>query len=234
MAERSGNPVARNGAAAVEAFLTEAAALPQVSAAGQGRLMMGLDATASRQPTWDEAARVQDSLFDVARGLGGLAVQLVFFRGFNEMKRTPWLSDAAALRKRMSGVECLGGHTQIARLLQYALDEQQRRRVAALVFVGDAVEEDVDTLCHLAGQMGLKGLPLFAFHEGRDRAAASCFQQLARLSGGAYAPFDANSPDRLRALLMGVVAFAAGGVAALRHRGDAGAGLLLEQLDRPR
>lgn len=230
MGESNGKAITRSGAAAVEAFLAKAAALPAPGALARGRLMMGLDATASRQPTWDEAARVQGELFEVTRGLGGLAVQLVFFRGLDEMKRTPWLSEPEALRQRMAGVDCLGGHTQIARLLRHALAEHHRQPIAALVFVGDAVEDDIDELCHLAGQMGLKGLPIFTFHEGGDARAAGCFKQLARLSGGAYAPFDASTPGRLRALLAGVAAFAAGGVAALRHRADPVAGLLAAQL----
>ncbi len=217
---------------AIDQFLAQAANLPTTGPTGQGRgrLLVGIDATASRQPTWDQACQVQGDMFGAARGLGGLAIQLVFFRSHAEMKRTPWLHDAEALRQRMQGVRCLGGFTQIGRLLRYAHDEHQRNPMAAMVFIGDAVEEDMDALCHQAGQSGLSGLPLFLFQEGGNPQAAACFRQMARLSGGAYAPFDINSPDRLRALLAGVAAFAAGGVAALQTQRSAVAGLLAGQL----
>ena len=44
----------------------------------------------------------------------------------------------------------------------------KKQRVDALVFVGDAMEENVDRLCQLAGELGLNGVPIFLFHEGGD------------------------------------------------------------------
>ena len=121
-------------------------------------------------------------------------------------------------------VACLAGHTQIARVLKHALKEAKTRKVNALVFVGDCLEEDLDKLGHLAGELGLLGVPCFMFHEGGDPIAANAFRQVARLSGGAFAPFDANAPQQQRDLLSAVAVFAAGGRRALADysskRGD--------------
>jgi hypothetical protein len=187
------------------------AAMPGV----RGRLIFALDATASRQPTWDRACHLQAEMFAAAAALGGLEVQLVYYRGFRECKASRWLSDAAALTRTMTGVSCLGGHTQIGRVLGHALKEAGKGRVNALVFVGDAMEEDIDTLCDAAGRLGLNGVPCFLFQEGQDPAARNGFRQIARLSGGAWCPFDSSSAEQLRDLLAAVAAFAAGGTSAL-------------------
>jgi hypothetical protein len=188
---------------------------PVRTGADRGRLIFALDATASRQPTWDRAQHLQGEMFTAAAGLGGLDVQLVFYRGFGECKASPWVQDAKALLAKMTAVTCLGGHTQIGRVLSHARRQTESKRVNALVFVGDAVEEDPDHLCHLAGELGLLGVPVFVFHEGGDAAAASVFRQIAKLSRGAYCPFDAASAGALKDLLRAVAVFAAGGRAAL-------------------
>ena len=193
----------------VAAFLTALKAAPP---AGAGRLVFALDATASRQPTWDQAMRVQDEMF---RAATGLAVQLVYYRGLAECRASPWLRDGAEVQRRMRGVACLAGRTQIGRVLRHALAETRTARVAALVFVGDAIEEELDDLGASAGELGLLGVRGFFFHEGRDPAARNGFEQLAKLTGGACCAFDAGSGDELRRLLGAVAAYAAGGREAL-------------------
>jgi hypothetical protein len=221
---------AAHKAAEIEAFLREVKAMPAVRpASGRGRLIFALDATASRAPTWDRAAKLQGEMFEAAAALGGLDVQLVFYRGFNECKASRWLGTAPALHRVMSAVSCLGGETQIGRVLGHAATEARAGKVNAVVFVGDAMEEKADELCRLAGELGLLGVPLFIFHEGRDPVAAAAFRQMARLSRGAYCPFDTGSAEQLRALLGAVAAYAAGGPAALADYGErtGGAALLL-------
>jgi hypothetical protein len=204
-------------AGAVDAFLKKLAAMPSVRPAGpRGRLIFALDATASRQPTWDQACLIQAQMFQAVGQMGGLDVQLVYYRGFHEFEAFPWLDNAAALTQRMTGVFCLGGHTQIGRVLTHAIAETRAKRVNALVFVGDCMEESADNLCHLAGQLGVLGLPIFLFHEGHEPTAAATFRQLARLSGGAYCPFDAGSAQQLTELLRAVAVYAAGGLKALQ------------------
>ncbi|MFO1154290.1 MAG: VWA domain-containing protein [Rhodospirillales bacterium] len=182
-----------------------------------GRLMFALDATGSRQPTWDRATQIQGEMFMATRDLGGLAVQLCFYRGFGEFKVAPWSSRAADVVRLMTSVACRAGQTQIGKVLQHAINETQQQRVTALVFVGDCMEENVDRLAHQAGQLGMLKVPAFMFHEGGDTAAAFAFKEIARLSGGAYCPFDASSPSQLRDLLRAVAVYAAGGRKALQQ-----------------
>ena len=136
---------------------------------------------------------------------------------------------ATADLKHMSAVTCLGGKTQIGRVLQFAIAETRRQRVNAVVFIGGHMEEDIDALCHKAGELGLLGVPVFIFHEGSDPKAEDAFRQIARLTRGAYCPFDATSAQQLRELLSAVAVYAAGGRAALEDysRRAGGATLLL-------
>lgn len=215
-------PASDPASAEVAAFLRQVAATPLRTQGGRrGRLIFAMDATASRQPSWDHACRIQGEMFEATADLGGLDVQLVFYRGFRECKASPWVSSARDLLDRMTGVACLGGRTQIGRVLNHALKETRSRKVDALVFVGDCMEEDVDHLCGHAGELGLLGVPAFLFQEGKDPAARLAFQQIARLTGGAYCPFDGTSARQLRELLGAVAAFAAGGRPALEAYGAA-------------
>ena len=195
-------------------FLSDVARHPPARTnADRARLVFSMDATLSRQPTWDQAMQLQGDMFESTRALGGLSVQLCYFRGFNEFHASPWCDDPARLRTEMSSVACRGGFTQIARLLRHIADHATDARAA--VFVGDAMEENADELCHLAGQLGLRNVKLFVFQEGSDPSVAQTFTQMASLSGGAYAPFDANSASQLRDLLSAAAVYAAGGKAAL-------------------
>src|SRR4051794_38323481 len=127
----------------------------------------------------------------------------------------------------MRAVLCVGGETQIERVLAHALAETRKQRVNALVFVGDAMEENVDRLCHLAGELGLNGVPVFVFHEGYNPGAATAFQQIAKLSRGAYLQFDLASAHRLKELLGAVAVYASGGYRALTAYGERNGGEVL-------
>ncbi|HSR71418.1 MAG TPA: VWA domain-containing protein [Kiloniellales bacterium] len=211
----------------VEEFLRKMAQTQSVRAPGErGRLIFAMDATASREPTWDRASHIQAEMFKETAALGGLEIQLVYYRGFGECKASPWLSNSNTLLRRMTAVFCLAGQTQIAKVLRHALKETKKKRVGALVFVGDCVEEDVDRLGHLAGELGLLGVPCFMFHEGPDPVARLAFQQIARLSGGAYCSFDSSSPQQLRDLLSAVAVYAAGGRKALTDYGKRKGGVV--------
>jgi hypothetical protein len=204
---------------------------PQVSqprglAGGSGpRLILALDATASREPTWDRACHVTHVLFDAVTRLNpgnpdGLVVQLVYYRGYDECRASRWVGAAAALRGLMAQVRCQGGITQIGAVLRHALGEVHKHPVGAVLFIGDAVEEDPETLFPLARSLGERATPLFMLHEGGNPVVADTFGALARLSGGAYLPFDLAAIDRLKALLGGIAAYAAGGLAALEWYAD--------------
>lgn len=211
----------------VNAFLAKVAATPaRVAGAGQGRLMFAMDATASREPSWDQACQIQAEMFDATASLGGLDVQLCYFRGFREFRASPWVADARRLARLMSSVRCAGGITQIGRTLEHALDEARRTPVNAVVFIGDCMEEDVDALCATAGELGLLGVRVFMFHEGRDASAERCFREICRLSGGVYSRFDAGSAEHLRQLLAAVAVYAAGGRKALADLGARRGGVI--------
>lgn len=213
----------------VDRFLRRVAATPVRGEAGKrGRLIFAMDATASREPTWERASRIQAAMFSETASLGGLEVQLCFYRGLLELDVSPWYTAADALLERMIRVHCAAGLTQIGRVLEHAREEAQRGKVNALVFVGDCMEENADALAGLAGRLGLLGLPAFVFQEGADPQAERSFRQIARLSGGAYCPFDAASPQTLRDLLSAVAVYAAGGRKALEQFGSRRGGAVLQ------
>lgn len=221
-----------SSSADVSAFLTKMASLPRGS--GDGRLVFALDATASRQSTWDRASHLQAQMFSEAAALGGLALQLCYFRGFGDFFASNWQSNADSVLGIMQGLRCEAGRTQIGSVLKHALRENSVKSLGCVVYVGDCLEEDIDKLADLAGKLGLLKVPLFIFQEGSDPIAMAGFKELCRLSGGAYSRFDSASAAQLAHLLRAVAAYAAGGMRALtafgaRNKDAAGAVALLER-----
>jgi hypothetical protein len=233
MADPGTGPLAsRKSSAQIEAFLEAARRAPAPSQANRGRLIFALDATMSRQATWDLAQRLQSKMFDEAAAIGGLDVQLVYFRGLGECRASGFVSGGQGLADLMSRISVRGGTTQIRKVLIHARDEAKAGKVGALVFVGDAMEEAVDELVQVAGQLALAGVKAFMFQEGADPAARRAFREIARVTDGAYGAFDAGAAARLEALLRAAAAYAAGGRAALERlaRADVNAAPLLEQM----
>src|SRR5229473_4761682 len=107
--------------AEVDAFLRDLQRAPPRPPGGRGRLIFALDATASREPSWDRACHIQGEMFEATAALGGLEVQLVFYRGFHECKASRWYADGADLHRAMRRVFCAGGQTQIERVLDHAI-----------------------------------------------------------------------------------------------------------------
>ena len=197
----------------VQNFLQEVARMPVAS--GDARLVFALDATASRQATWDTASQLQTEMFVSAQSLGGLQVQLCYFRGFGEFYSSPWQSSPDALLKTMTGITCQAGATQLQRLLRHVITENDRNKIKCVVYIGDAMEEIIDILAQLAGKLGLLNIRLFMFQERGDPIARQAYLEMSRLSGGAYCQFDAASADQLKDLLKAVAIYAAGGMKAL-------------------
>jgi hypothetical protein len=227
--KRGSQPAETSSSADIDAFVRQARALG-APAEGRGRLIFALDATMSRQPTWDTACRLQAEMFDEAGKVGGLEVQLVYYRGYGECRASRWVGDTRALRDLMTGIDVRGGQTQIGKVLTHARREARERKVAAMVFVGDALEEAIDPLAQKAGELGMLGLKMFVFQEGRDAKVEAAFRELARLSGGAYARFDTNAAGQLAQLLRAAAVYAAGGLRALEKRGGTSDRLLLAQM----
>lgn len=230
---RSGD-VAAPGSADVAAFLKTAAAVGRPKVAGErGRLIFALDATMSRQPTWDMACAIQGQMFTEAAKVGSLDIQLVFFRGVGECRASGWVAEARQLAGLMQKIQCVGGQTQIGRVLSHGAEEASDKRIHALVYVGDAMEESFDDLCAKAGRLALANVPVFLFQEGGDPVAEQAYREIARITRGAYARFDPGAAAELAELLRAVAVFASGGRAALTDasaRGGRGARLLLGQM----
>lgn len=218
-----------SGSADVQAFIKQAQAL-SANATGKGRLVLALDATMSRQPTWDLACKLQAEMFDAAGKAGSLKVQLVYFRGFGECRASRFVADTGALKELMVKIDCRGGHTQIGKVLSHALKETAREKLNALVYIGDAMEEELDDLADRAGRLGLQGVPVFMFQEGHDPGAERAFREIARLSKGAWFRFDRNSAATLARLMSAVAVYATGGLKALEARGRAGDRLMIEHM----
>ena len=200
------------------------------SIAGTGRLIFALDATASRRPTWEMACQLQAQMFEEVRTIGGLSVQLVYYRGLEECRASEWISRPDHLSGLMEKIDCRMGHTQIEKVLAHAGKETRLLKVSALTFVGDAVEENPDELAHEAGELGRLGVPVFLFQEGHDREVERTFREIARLTHGAYSRFDPGAARQLAELLKAVAVFATGGLTALADQHNASAVKLLSQL----
>jgi hypothetical protein len=216
----------------IAAFVAKARAMSPHAAGARGRLIFALDATMSRQPTWDMACALQADMFREAAALGSLDIRLVYYRGLNECRASGWISDTAQLAKLMARIDCRGGNTQIGKVLSEARREAAASAVRAVVFVGDAMEEKVDDLCGRAGELGLLKVPVFMFQEGHDGTAEQAFREIARLTGGAWCRFDPGAAAQLRELLRAAAAYAAGGREALLRlsKTASGAAKLLGQM----
>lgn len=226
-------PAARKTGSAVDRFLADAHATHPPVPSGTQRLIFAMDATASRAPTWDLACSLHAELFGAARDSGDLAVQLVYFRGIADFHHSSWNATPDALLATMLGVGCLGGRTQIVRVMEHARREAAAMPVRALVLVGDSFEEDPAAAAAAAGQLAVYGVRMFLFQEGADPTAGRVFGELARISRGAHIPFRSGSADELRQLLRAVAAYAARGREGLAETlASPLASRLLQQLDR--
>jgi hypothetical protein len=209
----------------------------------RGRLIFALDATASRQPTWDLARDLQAKMFRAAAPVGKLDVQLAFYRGQGEDRQcrfSRWLSSGDEVVALMNKIECRGGYTQIGRILKHTLHEHEKAPVQRLIFIGDACEEignwpsayvaaDLGLeeggederevpLAELANALGRAGVPIHIFQEGRDPDVMRLFRMLALRSGGEYHEFNPAKLDLLAEQLGAVARLAVGDAMAITHK----------------
>src|SRR5262249_2450301 len=131
--------------------------------ASRGRIIFALDATGSREATWDMASQLQTQMFEEAAKIGGLDVQLLYYRGADQVRPSLWFSDAHEALSWMRSIRCEYGATKIARVLQPIRAENEREKVGAAIFIGDAVEEPPRELYAAAADLGV---PIFMFQEG--------------------------------------------------------------------
>jgi hypothetical protein len=166
-------------------------------------------------------------MFATVATVGSLDVQLVYYRGYGNCVASRWVSDPQALAAMMTKVTCEAGHTQIQKVLAHTRREHTREKVGALVIVSDACEETAHDLYAEARELGV---PVFMFQEGADEHVGKVYAEIARITGGAVAKFDADAAQRLADLLKAVAAFATGGIRALADQKTAAAKLLLAQV----
>jgi hypothetical protein len=205
--------------------------LEKTRTASCARLAFIIDATGSREPTWDMAIQLQAQMFDEAArvGAGRLEIQLTHFRGLNEVSSTPWMIDARALAQTMSRIRCEGGYTKIKRALALVRAEHQKQPIAAVVYVGDAMEEAHGEVCDAAASLGA---PLFVFQEGDNPDASRTFPEMARLAKGAHCRFAPGAERQLAELLRAALAYAMGGEQALTDQRTDAARKLLGQIKK--
>jgi len=215
----------------LDAFLEEVKQLASGgSGGGRGRIIFALDATQSREQTWDTACHLQADMFREVAAAGGLEVQLVFYRGDGQCSASRWTPDTKHLTKMMTGIACRAGYTQLQKVLVHAQKETKMLKVGALIFIGDALEEDEDELIPEARELGRLGVPAFMFQEDDDQRVEKVFREIARVTKGAYCRLDPGAARQLGELLRAVAVYVTGGMAALATRKDAGAIKLLTQL----
>jgi hypothetical protein len=150
-----------------------------------------------------------------------LDIQLVFYRG-SECRASKWVASGEYLAQRMNDIKCRTGMTQIGRVLEHTLRQAEQAPVQALVFIGDAMEEKIEELAIMAGNLGKAGVPIFMFQEGRDSAVRKAFRLLALKSGGAYFEFNLDKPRAVKQLsdqLNTIARLAVGDVEALQRIG---------------
>ena len=215
----------------VDKFLAGVSTRP----ASRGNLVFALDATASRERTWDTACQLQARMFQEVAMIGSLSMQLVYFRGAQdcggECKASRWVDNPADLASIMTKIRCDAGYTQIERVLSHVAREAiSGRKISALVFVGDACEEERDQLIEPASRLAQLGVPAFIFQEGHDLNARNRFQEIARITRGVYLAFDHGAARQLSELLRAVAAFSVGGTTALEKQSSAAAKYMLQQI----
>ncbi|MEO0542570.1 MAG: VWA domain-containing protein [Pseudomonadota bacterium] len=213
----------------ISAFLSAAEQI-RPSTDGKGRVVLALDATMSRQPTWDLAVEIQGKMFEAVSTATPLQMQLVYFRGFGECRASDWARDGKTLANRMSRISCQAGRTQISKVLGHARKAHRETPLSAVIYIGDAMEENPDSLGHRAGELGMLGVPVFVFQEGQDRAAEMTFREIARLTRGGWFRFDSKSPGILKDLLSSIAVYATGGLRALTARDSKSDRILIEHL----
>ena len=224
-----------NTSLTIAAFAAKAKKVNELSAS-RGRMIFALDATGSRQPTWNLAKSMQRDMLAEAAKIGTLDVALSYFRNSrhdHDMRFSDFTSDPNSLIELMNGIDCEFGPTQIIGMISHALFLHSQEPINAMVYIGDNQEEDDFSFYDMCRRVASSGMKLFIFHELNSETArrdAEIFRKGAELAGGAYMEFSEGSAKELRELLLAVAAFATGGLKALGNQNSNAARLLLTQL----
>ncbi len=138
-------------------------------------------------------------MFKSTAPLGALSVQLVFYRG-SECRASGWASSGEQLAHSMRKITCEGGYTQIGRILAHAKREAEKSPVQAIIFIGDAFEEELDPIAGAAAELGRLHTPVHTFLEGNDAKAKAAFRAISLRSGGHFSKFGTSTPQAVAQL----------------------------------
>jgi hypothetical protein len=202
----------------VSAFLTK-------MGVGAGRLIFALDATMSREEMWDAACEIQGEMFAEANRIGGLEVQLVYYRGLDECKASHWTQNARELADLMTRVQCRAGTRKLAGCSRTSTRNTKHKRSTRSFSLATPARKS-----HTNSTMRRQAYRrCFVFGRAMTLTSKSCFVS-ARITAGASCEFSSASARQLAELLLCVAAFAAGGRKALSKLNSESARKLLGQL----
>lgn len=203
------------------------------SAAPRARLVFALDATGSRQVTWETCAvPLTDALLTALPG-HQLDVALAWYGG-GRVTFTGFTSHLGTLRDRAAGVRPKAGRTQFLEILTRCVLQTEGVKVVCLV--ADTFEESPPLALKLADALKARGTRLLILHDSASQTfgGAEIFAQMAERTGGAVLPFDASALPRMKDLVGAIGVLAVGGTPMLEARQETmpAAKLLLSHLGR--
>jgi len=198
-----------------------------------GRIILAIDATGTRQAIWDQIGKLQATMFVSGEQKTGLSVQLVYYRGSDECRASKWVSNAQSLYHLMGNIRCEGNIMQLSKVLSHSGKEHSKKRVSALVFIGDTVTEDVETLKEQATKLAKQGFRAIMVQDGIDSHTEKTFRAIAEVTNGAFLRFDQRFPKPLEEALSAAAMFATGGIQGLVRRQDMMSQDILRQIQDP-
>lgn len=183
------------------------------------RLVFAFDATASREPAWELARQVTDSLFRVVPG--ELDIALAVHGAGAVHTFTPFSPDPHSLRDAAASVKCQAGMTALVQLMDQVLAQSG---VKVMMYTGDCFEEDPQAAYDRADSFKARGIKAIMLHDSStgDAAARHVYDEIARRTGGVCVDFHGehgtNAAGELRELLEAVAVLTLGGVKLLEQR----------------
>ena len=193
----------------------------------------------------DAWARMRERWFDRLLGSGRDDVPAAFHSAY--MRRLSPLESTytkeRAVEVCMATLSNLGFDMENDENIRLDLDDRPQKSPRACVIASDPPKVvhlitramgGLHTLCHLAGQLGVLGLPVFLFHEGHEPIAAATFRADGEAFRRRLLPLRCRQrPGGFNQLLRAVAVYAAGGLKALQDLGQRAGGktlLLTRQL----
>lgn len=190
--------------------------LSAATEARRPRIVFGIDATSSRQATWNDAKKITDVMFTALPGEVDIA--LAVHSAGTVSKFTDFSSDVARFRHEARSVSCEPGHTKLCNLMQQTLE---KTGVKVFVYVGDAFEESDAAAYALADKCKTRGIRAIMLHDEssqKDQATRAVFEEIARRTGGVCADFCSVDLSGMKDILQAVVVLAAGGIKLLEQK----------------